>query len=207
MVQGFRRRPVRRASASRVGARTLVVGTLLAAVLLAACSGPSAGPGAVAGPIRIGPARTASGADTSTPVSGTPHAESPVVSAWIAAQSAFEDAARTGDGTAPELAATTVEPQLSWAESFVKLISAAGDLATGPVVFGNPQVSPRGPNLATVRACVRDGDVVVSAATGRPVAGVLGQADVESFTSIMEDTTDGWKLANQSVEVGPCHGS
>ena len=179
-------------SVPRAAAGALVMLALLAS-LLAACG--SSGPPSVAGPIRIGAERTAS--KVSVP-------GSPVISAWIAAQLAFEDAARTADATAPELAATTVEPQLSWAESFVTLIRAAGDVATGPVAFGDPQVSPRGPGLTTVRACVHDSDVVVAAATGRPVAGVLGQADVESFTSIMEHTADGWKLANQSVEAGKC---
>jgi hypothetical protein len=194
MVQGGRSRLTRWGSAAWSGARTLVVVALLA-ILLAACGGP--GPTAAPGPIRIDPGRIAS--NTTAP-------ESPVVSAWIAAQVAFEDAARTTDATAPELAATTVEPQLSWVESFVTLIRAAGDMATGPVAFGHPQVSPRGPGLTTVRACVHDSDVVVSAATGQPVAGVLGRSDVEAFTSIMEHTTDGWKLANQSVEVGTCKG-
>ena len=194
MVQGGRSRLTRRDSAVGSGALTLVVIALLA-TLLAACGGP--GPATIPVPIRIDPGRTASNATAP---------ENPVVSAWIAAQLAFEDAARTTDATAPELAATTVEPQLSWVESFVTLIRAAGDMATGPVVFGHPLVSPRGPELTTVRACVHDSDVVVSAATGEPVAGVLGQADVESFTSIMEHTTDGWKLANQSVEVGTCKG-
>ncbi len=175
------------------GARALVTLTSLAA-LLAACTGP----GTVAGPIRLGTGRTASSVSV-------PASQSPVISAWIAAQLAFEDAVRTTDASAPELTATTVEPQLSWVESFVTLVRAAGDIAMGAVTFGHPQASPRGPGLATVRACVHDADVVVSAATHRPVPGVLGQVDDEAFTSIMEHTTEGWKLANQSVEVGPCN--
>jgi hypothetical protein len=201
MVQGARRKSARWGSAPRAGALAVVVGAALLGALLAGCGGP--GPGSASGRIRIRSAPTAvTGTDASATLSGRP-----VISAWIAAQLAFENAVRTADATAPELAATSVVPQLAWAESFLTLVRAAGEVATGPVAFGDPQVVSQGPDLATVRACVHDGEVVISAATGRPVAGVLGQVDYELFTSVMERTASGWKLANQSVEVGQCRGS
>ena len=200
MVQGARRRSARWGSAPRAGALAVVVGAALLGALFTACGGP--GPGSATGRIRIRSAPTAAGTDASASLPG-----GPVISAWTAAQLAFENAVRTADATAPELAATTVVPQLAWAESFLTLVRAAGEVATGPVAFGDPRVVSQGPDLATVWACVHDSEVVISAATGRPVAGVLGQVDDELFTSVMERTASGWKLANQSVEVGQCRGS
>jgi hypothetical protein len=132
--------------------------------------------------------------------------EGPVLSAWIASQQAFENAARTADDSAPELAATTVAPQLPWSESLLLLFRVAKEVAVGPVDLGHPQVITQGPMLATVRACVHDSEVVVSSATGQPVAGVLGRIDYELFTSTMELTPSGWKLANQTVGVEQCGG-
>jgi hypothetical protein len=45
------------------------------------------------------------------------------------------------------------------------------------------------------------------AKTGKPVAGILGQAGFELVTSIMQLTASGWKLAGQNVEAGKCSGS
>lgn len=203
MVQGTRRRSVRWGSAPQVGPPPAVVpvvaGVVLGAVLLAACSGLA--PGA-SGPIRI----------TSTPAPSDvgalmPSAEDPIISAWFAAQRAFENAVRTADAGAPELTATMVAPQLSWDQSLMTLIRSAGDVASGPVDLGVPRIVARGPQMATVRSCVHDSEVVMSAATDQPVAGVLGQVDFELFTSTMQRTDSGWKLADQVVEVGPCHGS
>lgn len=191
-------------SASRAGAMVV----LASAVLLAACGGLDAVSGPASNHIVIPGASSASGSGTSvSPPPDPARAASgrrAVISAWMAAQLAFENAVRTADPTAPELYATTVEPQLTWAESFLTLVRAAREGATGPVAFGDPQVVMEGPDLATVRACVHDGETVVSAATGLPVPGVLGQVDVEAFTSIMEHTVSGWKLANQDVVVGQC---
>jgi hypothetical protein len=138
--------------------------------------------------------------------SSTSSVQGTVISAWAAAQAAFEDAARTADPRSPELATTTVAPQLSWAESFLTLVQAAGEFSLGPVSLGRPRVVALGSELATVQSCVYDREVVVSATTRRPVPGVLGQVDYELFTSIMERTAGGWKLANQIVKVGLCHG-
>ena len=52
---------------------------------------------------------------------------------------------------------------------------------------------------------MHDGEVVVSSVTGRPVPGQAGQVDFELFTSTMEQTDSGWKLATQIVGVGSCH--
>lgn len=178
--------------------------------MLAACGSP--GPDTGSGRIRVRIAPAASDADASAsastpPAPAAPGPEGPVISAWIAAELAFENAARTADATAPELAATTVAPQLPSSELLLTLIRLAGEVATGPVAFGDPQVVTLGPDLATVRACVHDSEVVVSAATGRPVPGMLGQVDFELFSSTMELTASGWKLADQTVGVGQCSGS
>jgi hypothetical protein len=199
MEQGTRRGKVRWGSAARVSALSTVA-AVVGAALLAACSALGLGP--ASGRIRIGTAPAASGAVASAPVPA-----GPVVSAWIASQRAFENAARTADSSAPELAATTVAPLLAWSESLLMLFRVAKEVAVGPVDLGDPQVINQGPVLATVRACVHDSEVVVSSATGRSVAGVLGQVDYELFTSTMERTASGWKLASQTVGVDQCSAS
>lgn len=131
----------------------------------------------------------------------------PVISAWVAAQRAFDDAARTADAGAPELAATMVAPQLAWTESLLGLMRAEGEEARGPVSLGDPRVDGPVTDVAVVRSCVHDSEMVFSVATGRAVAGPTGQADYELLTSTMEQADSGWKLETQSVGVGACGGS
>ena len=131
----------------------------------------------------------------------------PVISAWVAAQRAFDDAARTADADAPELAATTVAPQLPWTQALLGHMRADGEEARGPVSFGEPRVDGRATDEVVVRACLHDSEIVFSVATGRPVAGPTGQADYELLMSTMEQANSGWKLETQSVGVGACGGS
>jgi hypothetical protein len=143
-----------------------------------------------------------------SPVSDAPSASnSPIVSAWLAAEAAFEEAALTSDPDQPELIATTIAPQLPWTRSVLAQMQSAGQVARGPVDYGRPRVVTQGSGLATVQSCEHDGEVVVSLATGQPVPGDAGQVDFELFTSTMELTDTGWKLATQTVGVGTCHES
>jgi hypothetical protein len=77
-------------------------------------------------------------------------------------------------------------------------------IARGAVDYGSPRVTALTTGQATVEACVHDAEIVVSAASGRPVEGVLGQVDYELFISTMESTGSGWKLLTQRVEAGRC---
>ena len=127
-----------------------------------------------------------------------------VASGWLAAEGAFADAARTSDPFAPELAATTLAPQLGWTRSLLERMSAAGLVARGPVHYGTPHVAGLHGSDATVRACAMDAEIVVSETTGRPVPGLLGQVAFELFTSKMQLTKGGWKLVSQLVGEGQC---
>lgn len=142
-------------------------------------------------------------AASSTPEDGV--ASSAVVSAWIAAQQAFDDAARSADASQPELAATTVDPQLTWTQSLLTRMRQAGEVALGPVRYGDPRVVDDRAGLATIEACDYDAEIVVSAASEAPVPGDPGRVDFERITSTMELTATGWKLADQTVEVARCH--
>jgi hypothetical protein len=130
-----------------------------------------------------------------------------VVTAWLSAQSAFETAALSSDPDEPDLSATTVSPQIEWTTSLLKQMRAAGEVSRGVMRFSTPTVASISPRLATVTACGHDAEVVVSAQTGRPVPGLAGQVDFEHFVSTMELTDTGWKLATQSIGVGPCQRS
>jgi hypothetical protein len=141
-----------------------------------------------------------------SPVSdGRLTSNSPIISAWLAAEGAFEEAALTADPDQPELADTTVAPQLPWSMSILAQMQSAGQVARGPVDHGRPRIVAQSAGVATVQSCVHDGEVVVDSATGQAAPGEAGQVDSELFTSTMELTDSGWKLATQTVGVGACH--
>jgi hypothetical protein len=128
-----------------------------------------------------------------------------IVTAWRAAEGAFETASRTADPSEPALFATTVAPELATMWSYLESLHTAGYIATGPVDHGNSVVLDLKANVATVRTCIWDAEIVVSATTGQHALGVLGTKDFELVTSTMTRTTDGWKLSDQAVGVGKCH--
>jgi hypothetical protein len=129
---------------------------------------------------------------------------SAIVSAWVVAEQAFEDAARSADADQPELAATTIDPQLTWTKVLLARMRQNGQAAVGVDQFGHPRVMTEQGPLATVETCAHDAEIVVSAATGMPVPGEPGQVDDDHFTSTMEWTDTGWKLADQTVEADQC---
>jgi hypothetical protein len=186
--------------------RTLTV--IVCSTLLSACA--RAGGGATAKAVRITRAHSQFGADARRSGSSTTvHMASvgPVISAWVAAQRPFDDAARTADADAPELAATMVAPQLPWTQALLGSMPGEGEEARGPVSFGRPRVETQATDLAVVDSCVHDSEIVVSAATGRAVAGLAGQSAYELVASTMEQANSGWKLETQAVRVGACDGS
>ncbi len=134
-------------------------------------------------------------------------ANAAVVSAWLAAEHAFDDAALTADPTQPDLAATTVAPQLSATQALLEQMQASDEVATGAAQYGTPSIRLFGSELAQVTSCVHDAEIVVSASTGKPVPGVPGEVAFELLRSTMEFTGGGWKLASQTVGVGQCSGS
>ena len=127
-----------------------------------------------------------------------------VVSSWLAAEHAFDAAALTADPGEPDLAATTVAPQLGATQALLEEMQSSGDVATGGTQYGSPTVRLVGSGLAQVTSCLHDAEIVVSTATGKPVPGVLGQVDYELIRSTMELVGVGWKLASQTVGVGQC---
>ena len=177
---------------------------VLCSALLTAC-GQGASPPLV-GPHgqEMGKTVTSSAPTAVTRSPFPPQVVSQVISGWLAAESAFADAARTSDPDAPELAATTIDPQLTWSRSLLGRMEASGQIAEGPVHYGTPRVIAFHGDQATVRTCARDAEIVVFAASGRAAPGILGQVDYELFTSTMRQTEGGWKLLTQVVGVGEC---
>ena len=188
---------------SRSEARASIA-VLVCAALMSACGSSASRLHGVAWPLGT------KGTGTNSAVTSGPAStyQSPVIdqvaSGWLAAEGAFADAARTSDPFEPELAATTLAPQLGWTRSLLEKMSADGLVATGPVHYGTPQVTGLHGAQATVRACAMDAEIVVSDTTGRPVPGILGQVAFELFTSKMQLTEGEWKLASQSVGEGQC---
>jgi hypothetical protein len=130
-----------------------------------------------------------------------------VVSSWLAAEHAFDSAALNADPNQPDLAATTVAPQLGATQALLEEMQTSGEVATGVARYGPPTVRLVGSEFAQVTSCLHDAEVVVSAVTGRPVPGVLGEVDFELLRSTMELTGGEWKLQSQTVGVGQCSGS
>lgn len=153
------------------------------------------------------PATSKAHAGSTTTTSSTTPADGQIISAWLAAEQAFHDAALTSDPNAPELAATMVAPLLDGVRAGLTRWKEEGDIAKGPSEWGNPHITARGPGKTEVVSCVHDEEIEVVAKTGTPVPGVSGQADFELVTSIMQSTPDGWKQADQKIEAGKCVGS
>lgn len=129
---------------------------------------------------------------------------SQVLSAWLSAEQAFNTAALTSDADQPDLAVTTVSPQLNWSRALLQQMRSNGEVARGAVDYGSPRVVKVDAGEATVRSCVHDSEIVVLAASGRPVGGELGRVAFELITSTMESTISGWKLLSQQVGADQC---
>jgi hypothetical protein len=181
----------------------VAAGLALCALSTAACTHPrSSATGRANGLGRTG-GRLASSPDGALAASRSLESTG-ILSAWWAAQEAFDAAALTADSDEPSLAATTVSPQLDLNRLLLEQMAAAGELAQGSVDNGHPRVVAIVGNVATVRSCVDDSEIAVFAATGQPVPGILGEKDFELFTSTMQRGTSGWKLSAQAVGVGQC---
>jgi len=166
--------------------------TAVCSLALAGCSGTVAA--------RTGDHATSTTA-RSTP---TPGASSQIISAWLAAEKAFDDAALTSDPNAPELEATMIPPLLASARSDLARMRADGYVARGTTDYGSPRIVSQSPRRATVSACVHDQEVEVSESMSIPAPGVLGEPSFEKFTSVLELTPDGWRLSAQTVEPSAC---
>jgi len=130
-----------------------------------------------------------------------------VLSAWMAAQKAFEVAALTADPDEPDLAATTIPPQLDVSVSALIAMRNAGDVAEDSPTWRVPQVQVGPGGTATVRACLHDSEIIVNEVSHVPVPGILGEVADESFTSSMALTAAGWKLTDQTVRDRSCTAS
>ncbi len=130
-----------------------------------------------------------------------------VLSAWMAAQQAFEVAALTADPDEPDLAATMLPPQLDVSVSALTAMRNAGDVAEDTPTWGVPRVQVGPGGTATVRACLHDSEITVNKVSHVPVPGILGEVADESFTSLMTLSAAGWKLTDQTVRDWSCTAS
>lgn len=130
-----------------------------------------------------------------------------VLSAWMAAQQAFEVAALTADPDEPDLAATMLPPQLDVSVSALIAMRNAGDVAEHTPMWGVPRVQVGPGGTATIRACLHDSEITVNEVSHVPVPGILGEVADESFTSLMTLTAAGWKLTDQTVRDASCTAS
>lgn len=175
---------------------SLLVGGALCSLAVTSCGSSSARlAAATSKPTVVGPTSTTTSADAQ------------VISAWFAAEEAFHQAALTSDPNSPDLLATTVPPILNSVQANLGRLRAGGDVARGPVTYGNPRIVSRGTSRIEVVSCVNDRDIEIDATTGRPVPGLPGTASLEVVTSVMQQTPSGWKLAQQVVKASKCSGS
>jgi hypothetical protein len=180
---------------------------MTACLALAACTRLGVPPSGAVG--RSGAATATSGAPGTTvvPATSTEPQDQQILSAWSAAERAFDTAALTADAAEPALAATMVEPQLDVERSWLASLRAQGQIATGQITFG-PALVRHGPSGAVqVQSCAHDAEIVVSASTGQPVAGIAGEVADELVTATMVSSGGEWKLEAQTVGVGQCAAS
>jgi hypothetical protein len=157
----------------------------ISSLCLAACGGP--------------------GASTTTTASSSPTTKA-IVTAWFAAQKAFDSAALSSNANSPDLAATMISPQLEHVRMNLATFASLGYRATGTTQYSKPQVRSQTSTQAQVASCVRDREIEVVESTGKPVSGVLGRRAFEKINSVMRKTSSGWKLADQTVAVSGCVG-
>jgi hypothetical protein len=201
MNPGVRHRLSKWIAAPRVA---VAAGLALCALSTAACAhSRSLATGRTHGVRRVG-GTLSSGSPVAGPRASRSLESSQILSAWWAAQEAFDTAALTADPDQPSLAATTVSPQLDLNRLFLEQMAAAGELGQGSVDNGHPHVVAIDGDVATVRSCVDDSEIAVIAATGQPVPGILGEKDFALFTSTMQRGANGWKLSSQTAGVGQC---
>jgi len=192
-------RTIRRASKSPL----VIVATIVFPLGLSACGGAASAP--ATGPHRAAPGLTATSRNHQPGAEGQRTlVDRQVLSAWLASEQAFHDAALTANPDAPELAATTVQPQLGGREKALAGMRASGEIARGPTDYGSPRVTRLSARQAVIRACIHDSEIVVSASTGQPVPGSLGEIESALLTSEMELTEGGWKLLTQTVAQQEC---
>ena len=129
VARRFRSVLVRRSHCVRL--MPAVLGFCLASLCLAACGG--------------------SEVSTSTTTSPSP-ATNTIISAWFAAQRAFDAAAIDSDAHSPRLAATMISPQLEHVRENLQTFASLGYGARGPTYFGKPKVrdQSRGPSPCCV---------------------------------------------------------
>ena len=108
-----------------------------------------------------------SGASTATPTSSPTVAA--IVTAWLAAQRAFHDAALTSDANSPELAAAMIPPQLDRARPNLASLASRGYQAKGPPYYGTPRIQSQHTDRAEVVSCVHGEEIEYGTKTGRPV--------------------------------------
>ena len=169
-----------------------------------------AGGGATAGTVRIRTARSRSGVDAGRSGSSTTeHLASvgPAISAWVAAQRAFDDGARMTDADAPELAAAMVAPRLQWAQAQLGPMRGEGDEPGGRVRLGSPELRHGPPNWrSSSPACTTARLSFRRLRVDRwPV--LPAHSEYKLVASTSEQANSGWKLETQAVGVGACGGS
>jgi hypothetical protein len=188
---------------NRPGVRmsSLMIAAAMCSATVAGCGGASASP--------VSPTHQRKSSDLGSAGAATTLSRSDqvIISAWLAAEKAFHDAALTSDPNAPELAATMIAPQLEGARRSLQELRAYGDIAKGRTDYGSPAIVRSDTGGAVVVSCIHGAEIEVNAKTGQPVPGELGQVDFNLVTSTMANTPDGWKLANQTVGSGQCNGS
>jgi hypothetical protein len=175
----------------------LLVGATVCSLVLSGCGG------AIAASTSSIPSTTR--VTSSPPTTSVTDAQ--ILSAWLAAERAFADAALTSNSSAPDLTATMVSPQLEGVESALTTLKAANEVARGSMTYGSPRITQDGSTSASIVSCIHDKEIEVHVTTGQPVTGILGKTDFELVHSSMTLTNGGWKLASQTVEVGKCTGS
>jgi hypothetical protein len=191
---------IHRSASGSIAPVIVLVAVAAIAPLLAACGGANGSLSAN----KSGTKLTGTSAPTEpppVPQSRVQKQSAQILAAWNAAMAAFETASRAADPDAPAIRATIVPPELAKTWSLLESMRTAGYVMTGPVDHGNPVVLDVKANMATVRTCEWDAEILVSATTGQHALGLGGTKAFELVTSTMTLTAQGWKLADLTAQV------
>lgn len=167
--------------------RWAAFGLVLVALVAAGCGGSNSGSRRTAG-------------STTTTLSPTAAA---VLTAYRAAQTAFDDAVARADPAWPALAQTMTGTELESVRRILVADQVNGIVGRGSVLV-DPKLFSLGGNEAVVHDCLYSSSELVYAKTGKPVPPIT-PPEHDGVSAVLQQVAPGaWKVASVKLTEGTC---